>query len=373
MKIVVQGWLGFPHSICMVNMKHIKYWLQDGHSVYVHNLDPLHSFWLEKNDVMTGDQYYKDIYSSVLAPNMSVTYDLLVSISVPLHRPLYKARKKLLFVVAEYDKLTNAYIKVHKDKSAIRKIVSMYDEIITPSKWSSEALANSRIQENVKCRVIPHGIDVEGLYDRLTCRRKLCSSLKINESSKILLTIGPYIYNKGIDQLLQVILNQDRRDLTLITKSVDSIYVKSSLYIKLLKSIAQMGITIRYIGQNLTEMDMLVLIAGADAYCSLFRAEGFNLPISQAIGVGTPIYTTLAPPVSEYIGMEDRQFAVAASKKTDMVNGEMLSYYAVDEKDAINKFAELCKYLDSGGKRDTRHNNMLLTWRQVSQLYLSGL
>jgi len=375
MKIVVQGWVGFPHSICMVNMKHIKAWLENGHDVYFHSLAPLHSFWKDRSEVLRNDGYYRKIYQEMKEPSTTDYYDVLVSLSVPLSKPLYRARKSVIFIVAEYNRLTSAYMDLHGGIDQVKGIVSEYDEVVTPSQWSAEALKESDILGETKIRVIPHGVDNYKLTSFSALRDRLCKSLSINASSKILLCIGPYTFNKGIDQLLTIVANSNRKDITVITKNVDAVYKKNKSYLDLLKAVTKSGIQIRYVGDSLTEIEMLSLLAGSDAYCSLFRAEGFNLPVAQALSLGIPVYATSAPPIQEYTSNSSKEFLVDCQSILGCINGEMLRYFEVNMSDASNKLGKLLDHLDKGCREGeyeaSKYGSRLCSWNEVSHMYLN--
>ena len=121
------------------------------------------------------------------------------------------------------------------------------------------------------------------------------------DDETVFLNVGLSTWNKGIDLLLVAFatLRAAGRKVRLILKDQRDLYgcsVKSLIkavgtHCPALLASDTLG-AIAVIPTNLATADLRTLFAVADCYVSPYRAEGFNLPVLEAIACGTPVIVT---------------------------------------------------------------------------------
>ena len=314
MKILFSSWLGYPHSFSYVAENHFKELASEDHKLYLYKRHPLCREW---------EQSYKPInistensgYISKEACSRD-EFDLSIDMAVPPHIPPFRSKCYCTFMVSEFSKLTDAYLNMLPKGCSIKDISDNSDFIYTPSEWSSEALQRSGI-DGSKIRVIPHSSSVPHHLARHSpqeLRTRLCQSLKINANNFIILNIGTPSRNKGVDSLLETLFASDLTDqITLIFKGNDALYSSKSHFKKLLNLVSakyKKRLDVRYIGSKLSSKELDFLISGVDIYASLFRAEGFNLPVLESYVRDKVLLITKAAPVTEFIKSDEKVFWV---------------------------------------------------------------
>jgi len=168
--------------------------------------------------------------------------------------------------------------------------------LLMPSSWVRKAFVEQRIPPS-RLRNLGVGIDMETYSPseqyRDTLRQQLgASGLAIMNVSGM----WPY---KGIVELLQaaVMLIYEGYDISLIMKGNDSIYSSKKQLTDLLNAFQpeprqRLAKHIRYIGREMSMREMAALYNAADVYVSPYWAEGFNMPVLEAISCGIPVICT---------------------------------------------------------------------------------
>jgi hypothetical protein len=150
--------------------------------------------------------------------------------------------------------------------------------------------------------VIPLGVDTATFrpvtaIERATNR----ANLGIADDETVFLNIGVAVWNKGIDALLRAFarLRGQGRRVRLILKDQRDVYgisVEQTIrntgeqWPVLLRAETLAAISV--IPGNLDRQQLRLLYGIADAYVSPYRAEGFNLPVLEAIACATPVIVT---------------------------------------------------------------------------------
>ena len=113
--------------------------------------------------------------------------------------------------------------------------------------------------------------------------------------------------HKGIDLLLKAFAAVLERhpDARLILKGSDPLYNSKDIiggYLNAL-SVAERERVLSnlvYIGNHASMDDMTLLYQAADAYVSPYRAEGFNMPVLEAMACGVPVICTDGGPTDDF-------------------------------------------------------------------------
>ena len=122
----------------------------------------------------------------------------------------------------------------------------------------------------------------------------------------------------------------------------------------------------------MSKNSMTQLYLSCDLYASLFRAEGFNLPVAEAANLNIPILCTNAPPVTEYLHDSNICFFVdsvqVVNKSTQRVN-----QYEPQLDSCIEQINKFCETHGSSSRNLAVHETTLLSWHQSSKLILDSL
>jgi glycosyltransferase involved in cell wall biosynthesis len=175
---------------------------------------------------------------------------------------------------------------------------SKVDEVWTPSRFTRDALISGGILPE-RVHVIHNGVDPEIF-------RPDGSAIRPPESKGfVFLFVGGTIRRKGIDVLLQAYADafMPEEDVTLVIKDLGS----RSFY----SNITKLGDVQQFAARRSSphtiilteEMDddgLAALYRGADAFVLPYRAEGFGMPLIEAMACGKPIITTGAGPAVEF-------------------------------------------------------------------------
>src|SRR5204863_6328659 len=116
-------------------------------------------------------------------------------------------------------------------------------------------------------------------------------------------------WNKGLDLLVRAfaVVKSRGRAARLVIKDQRALYGASLDY--LLRTVqrafpsllsADVLSSIVVIGDNLPQEKLRLLFGAADCYVSPYRAEGFNLPVLEAIACGTPAIVTAGGATDDY-------------------------------------------------------------------------
>jgi len=173
------------------------------------------------------------------------------------------------------------------------------DAVWVPSEYSKRGYLQSGI-DPVKVWVVPNGFDPgAGVLEPPTA----CGRARV-------LFVGGTIYRKGIDVLVKALDALDDSTLEgvdLLVKDVgaDSFYATQSLLPDVLAAHPRVGARTTIERRHLERDELLSLISGADVLVHPYRAEGFGLPVLEAMALGTPVIHTRGGATNEFCGPEE--------------------------------------------------------------------
>lgn len=193
----------------------------------------------------------------------------------------------IVWSIFESDKLSDSYI------SAINKA----DLIWVPSRWGKATLERHGIPSS-QVEVIPEGVksSIFHPYARAFARREK------NDKFRFLI-IGKFEARKGYDKLLEAFRKVfcGNEKVELIIKG-DYFIDHEKKKIALEEFIGSFGCNnIKTFYGVLSEKDLPFLYYHADAFVFPSRAEGWGLPLIEAIATGTPIVATNYSGHSEFL------------------------------------------------------------------------
>jgi glycosyltransferase involved in cell wall biosynthesis len=294
-RVLVAGWRGVSHSFAMVN-QHQLLALQRSGRVELHHRD-LPFFLPHWNARDTGAGFAPEAaaFIEALPPLEPALADVVYSICSPTPPPERLARRTLTFAVTEFGLSDRSFADPAVPLAAYTRDGNL---VVTPSRWSRDRLLDRGFEE-AGVRVVRHGVDPLACAPLSDAERALNRrTLGIADDAVVFLNVGLPSWNKGIDLLVAAFaaVHRECPQARLVLKDAKKLYGLGAEQV--LKDLAarQPGLltaeavaAISVIGGNLSQAELRLLFGLADRYVSPYRAEGFNLPVLEALSCGTPV------------------------------------------------------------------------------------
>jgi glycosyltransferase involved in cell wall biosynthesis len=297
--LLIEGWRGLNHSYGLVNQYQILELLKiDGLRLFHKDLPFFNEQWSRlRNDANFPSDAQRQI--DALLPPGDAHIDCVYRIASPVPAGADSdTRRTLTFMITELG-FAPGNLAVPSDRYSF--FTRDENLIITSTAWSRDRLAEFGFPAE-KIRIVPLGADT-GIFRPLGPGERSLNraNLGIHEDETVFVNVGGAFWNKGIDLLVRAFaeLRTKGRHARLIVKD------QRGLYGVTLEQIIQ-GVAkdaphlfgsdtlsaISVIGGNLSPPELRALYGIADCYVSPYRAEGFNLPVLEAIACGTPVIVT---------------------------------------------------------------------------------
>lgn len=295
--LTVEGWRAIPHSYAMVAQWHCLSLLKR-RDIRLHFVDrPLfRPEWQRMRGVFDADAERR--LAAIPPPSEPAVSTLRLAFPFDF-RP---AASGMTFVFAtcetgvEPGQLNPPLAPAAIDISRVR--------LITPSGWSRRGFIRWGFPAEA-IRVVPHGANAR-LYapDR---RRREAARKRLGLSGVVLLSLGAMTGNKGIDILLRAFarLIRNRPDVKLLLKGADQLYGSQAYVARALQDLApadRAAVQSRlvYVGGIGSVAEVADLYQAADIYVAPYRAEGFCLPVLEAMASALPVICTSGGPTDEF-------------------------------------------------------------------------
>lgn len=263
--------------------------------------------------------------------------------------PDSNARYTIIFMTSEFN-----YISCVMDTYELCDNVF----ILTPSEYSKKGIIASGFPAE-KIFVVPHG------YDRVPVKltkEQLRKTYNIPENDFIFYHCGSMTANKNIHALLLSfeMVYRGNKSVTLLLKGIDNIYGSYNLFTETCQSLQKhteltCQSKILYIGDDLPSEILAGFYELSDCYVSPFLAEGFNLPVLEALCHGLEVICTRGGPPDEFA--KDALFIDSCIKPlTDIIciNGNEYQKTVTLPK-VSNLFELMCVTMLSHKKIDTEY------------------
>ena len=304
MRIIVEGWRFLPHSYAIANQFQLLEMLKYPNLEIFHKDIP----FLDENwQPVVGllDATAEAAIKNIPHPWASLKADATLRISVPYNFAPANTKRTCLFATTEWGILHNENFRI-TGAASLREGHSNSDIIIiTPSHWSKTGFIRSGANPD-RTIVIPCGIDPK-IYKPLTKSEREALRKQLGWEGFVFLNIGAGSPNKGIDLLLKAfsVVVESYPEARLVLKGEESIYESDSLIAQNIDELTfdeaeKVLPRMAYIGETLPFAKMAQLYQAADAYVSLYLAEGFNLPALEAIACGLPVICTKGGPTDDF-------------------------------------------------------------------------
>jgi glycosyltransferase involved in cell wall biosynthesis len=298
--LLIEGWRGINHSIALVNQYQVLELLKlGGLKLYHHDLPFAFSHWTR---TAGGSGFDAADYAAVeQVPPLpdGVAVDCVYRICAPIRpgEPTDR-RRTVTFMITEFGLGSGSFA----NGGETSKFFTRDDNsIVTASEWSRQRLLDYGYAAD-KVGVIPLGVDASAFTPLAEIERTLIRTrMGIHLDETVFVNVGVALWNKGIDVLLRAfaVLRARGRRVRLVLKDQRDVYgipVEQTLHsvgatcpdLLLPETLAAICV----IPDKLERTQLRALYGIADAYVSPYRAEGFNLPVLEAIACGTPLIVT---------------------------------------------------------------------------------
>jgi glycosyltransferase involved in cell wall biosynthesis len=348
--LCVEGWRGVNHSIAMVNQYQLLEMLrQPGWTVYHRDAPWFMPHW-KPADLDSGFAPEARAAIAALAePPVGTVMDCVFRIASPIRPPRPgEARRTLTFMVTEFGLGERSFDPPGLPPTAW---TSGEDFIVTPTRWSRDRLADHGF-DPARIHVVPHGFREDIFTPMAPAERAAArAQLGIGEGETLFTNVGVSTWNKGLDLLLLAFARLRDRGLPvrLILKDHKALYGVGveGLIANLAQQVPLLGAAhvtagISVLSSSLNLPQLRQLYAISDAYVSPYRAEGFNMPVLEALGCGTAVITTAGGATDDFVphGLVHRIASRPGTKEdAPQVNGRFVVPDLDDLTEAMARIA----------------------------------
>jgi hypothetical protein len=329
--LTVEGWRGINHSFALVNQFQLLE-LAQSPGLDLHHVDaPFHFAHWGRTTNGAGFRPSDEAILEGLRPPFTAA-DWAYRIFSPLDlRPPSFAKRLAVFAVTELG-LDALSLTAGSD---IREFEAAGHLLVTPSQWSRDRIIDFGFKPDT-VHVIPHAVSSDYFFPMADAQiQQQRNALGFQEADVLLLNIGAAIWNKGIDVLLTAfaLARQKRSDLRLIFKDQRNTYgISGETFVQ--TTLSNAGLlsndvlnAITLIPSNLDMAQMNSMYGIADCYVSPYRAEGFNLPVLEAMACGVPVIVTDGGATDDFVrGPLHRKIASTLHLNTRIQNKEISGY-----------------------------------------------
>lgn len=344
MNVVVEGWRDVPHSYAVVSQFLELELLQRTQDVRLFHVDaPL--MRAEWGDTAGAAPLFDEVRASALAripaPPAGLRRDATLRMSMPLrttHDGTDGASPSALVLFA-----TTEHKVVPEGALLEGEVPLRYSSAVfaTPSRWSARGLQAAGVAAS-RIAVLPHGVDT-GLFRPAAdteARQRARQRFRLPEDAFVFLHIGAMTPNKRVDLILSAFEQLSVDEATtavLVLKGLSRVYGDvASGVLSNHSSLINAG-KIMFVDEALSFAELAELYRSADAYVAPYAAEGFNLPVLEAVASGLPVVVTRGGPTDEftterfavYVDSTEVEYGAAGETRLDaslpsLVNGMLM-------------------------------------------------
>jgi glycosyltransferase involved in cell wall biosynthesis len=373
-RLLFEGWRFIPHSYALVAQSHCLSILKRGDVDLRFRDLPLYSeAWRRLPGVFESEQ--EKALAAIATPEPGFLPDATFSLrpEQPDFRPPQSGRK-FVFGTAEHRRLATANLSGLKSAAEVSPAVS----VVTPSRWAATAFERFGFSPE-RIHVIPHGVDPLVFRADEAARGKIRGALGA-QNHFIFMSIGAMTWNKGLDILLAAFAHvlETERGVRLVLKGADALYPSQHLVREALASLparARETVTssLVYEGRTLSAQGIAHLIGAADCYVAPYRAEGFNMPVLEAMACGVPVICTAGGPTDEF---SDPEFAARIRSRLvslPLTGDEAGDALAPDADHLVELMRDAARHRDGAqaqGARAAAYVRDRFSWDAVTNLLL---
>jgi len=378
-KLLVQGWTGISHSYAMVNQYQLLALARlPSLQLLYQEVSFFDSRWTREKNA-AGFSATEQQTLSAIVPYAGQPVSAVYRIHTPNTLSLTDA-KAITFLVTELGLDTDHFV-------AGADPVSYCADghlVVTPSQWSRERIVDFGFAPE-SVHVIPHGVDSRKFfpYEPWECLGAR-AALGYGEDDLVFLNVGAPIWNKGLDLAIEAFfkLRQTHKTARLLIKDQNSLYGLSA--VDMIRNLAAAGTiqiddasveSIKLLPQTLSLEQLRSLYNVADFYVSPYRAEGFNLPVIEAMACGTPAIVTGGGSTDDFCN-EQLSYKIPSTKILNAtVNNTRIGAYLQPDMEALVQTMRNCADCRTRQKQPLAFGVVNLTeqftWQRAAKLIVS--
>lgn len=307
-RLLVEGWSRVNHSFAMVNQHQLLEWAQvPGLQLFHREAAPLMAHWSGAALDAGFDAPQRRVLDA-LAPPDGAPVDATLRIFAPLAPPAPDAPgRQVTFVVTEFGLSEKSFPGGLADVPAFTREDRC---VVTPTHWSRQRLLEVGFDAE-RVHVVPHGVRAETFHPLHPAERAARrAALGLRDDEVVFVNVGVPTWNKGQDVLLTAFALLRRRypQARLILKDHQGLYGLGMQQVLQQLQASRPGLldeqvlqSISVISSSLTQAQLRDLYVVADCYVSPYRAEGFNLPVLEAMACGTHALVTAGGATDDFV------------------------------------------------------------------------
>jgi glycosyltransferase involved in cell wall biosynthesis len=348
--ILIEGWRTTNHSFALVNQYQICALKKlTGVSLFHHDL-PLHGKHWESSNKSSGFSHADRIGIDGMRKPAGKKIDCVYRITSPFQAPAAADdRKTITFIVSELGLGPASFAAGSEAPGAFTRDENL---VVTASSWARDRLTDWGFSGD-KIMIVPHGVDRDSFRPPSAAQRDASRKvLGIADGEMVFMNVGAAIWVKGVDLLLLAFakLRTDGRKIRLVLRDRADMY-GTPIIVSIGKLAAKYSglftpdtmAAIMVISEDVSRDQMRHLYGAADCYVSPYRAEGFNLPVLEAIACGTPAIVTRGGATDEFCNDQVAIRIHGKSEECEMAAGGLPGRYITPDinelMDAMDSFA----------------------------------
>lgn len=346
--LLVQGWTGINHSYAMVNQYQLIELVKNtALNLFTQEMSLYDQRWSKEKNA-SG---FSSVESTLLT-NIKQYGGESVDAIYRIHTPNTlenSAARVITFLVTEFG-LDN---KNFTDAADIKSYVANGNLIVTPSNWSRDRIIDFGFKDE-SVFVVPHGVDPTK-FSPLSASERLAarSALGYTNDDIVFLNVGAPIWNKGMDLVIQAYFaaRKSNTNIRLLIKDQQALYGLSAIgMMKTLLAEGKIDLnnesveSIRVLPQTLSIEQLRTLYNVADYYLSPYRAEGFNLPVIEAIACGTKVIVTEGGATDDFCDANTSIKIPSRLRTNELISGTHVGAYLDPDVGALTQVMIDCSH-----------------------------
>lgn len=298
MKIQIEGFRFCPHSYSLVAMWHALGLQDAGCDVGWADARAHDPKMRQKRGLLSPEDEAR-----IAALPCHAEPDVVFRHTLPIDPRPMDVANVFVFATADYGWLPRRMILAGKPLSELAEPLAHF---VTPSEFSRRGLIRSGAQ---RVAVIPHGVD-QAFLNGLGGRQRIVGGTAVGilrgtqGHEPVILNVSDMSRRKGLDVLLRAFAGLLRHwPARLLLKGLGDFsrrHYEAAFRALPPQDRALIAPRVRYIGEELRIDQMAALYHSADLYVSPYRAEAFNLPVTEALACGLPVACTAGGPTDEF-------------------------------------------------------------------------
>ena len=324
--LIVESWRFLPHSFSIVNQFQCLELLQRPDLKFFHREAPYFGqTWKPVSGLFESSE--EETLRRIPIPSVEdiQSVDATFRFSYPFNLSPAGTSRTLVMGVSNFGMVPKTDYAGAASLSEATSRPNLW--ILAPSQWSREGFIRSGADPE-RVIVVRHGVDTKIFKSPQVEERQVLRKNLGWEDAFVFLHIGAMTQNKGMAFLLRSFLEvlDQHPESILVLKGLDELYRSKDLLAREGGSLspaeaARISPHLRYVGDTLSIRQMATLYQAADIYVSPYMAEGFNLPVLEAIACGLPVICTAGGPTDDFT-REDFACRISSTQETFLLQGE---------------------------------------------------